>query len=146
MPQPDWYNVGLKLFITRGDTVLGLTDPESGNLDLPGGRINGDELRAPFERIIAMEVKEELGPGFKYGLSHPLLPVAAFRIHKPERKLKVFLVGFHARWLSGEPVISYEHSAFEWVPVAELQGRMKNGGFADGARQFREWFARDFRK
>ncbi len=143
---PDSYNVGLKLFITAGEDVLLLYDPDKGQWDLPGGRINVGEEETPIARILAREAEEELGPGFRYELEG-LRPVSVFRAFPASRgegkpaRVKILLLGFPARYVSGEPVLSDEHSAFKWVNVSQARAdELFSGGFADGFRQFQAYF------
>jgi len=78
-----------------------------GSNDLPGGRINKDE-------IIDREIKEEVGPRIKYNLRPDPVSLAKIRYaQEPER----FYVLFEAHYLSGKIKLSDEHIGYTWQEV-----------------------------
>lgn len=54
------FQVSLKVLLRDGDKVL-ITIGDKGDIDLPGGRIDLAETKAPLVDIIAREIREELG-------------------------------------------------------------------------------------
>ncbi len=104
------YQVALKVLLRRGDEVLFLriTDPLM-CFDLPGGRIDNVETKTPLARILAREVREELGVDVRYTLGAPLFQ---FRRYVASHKIYNFLIR----------VKKFENGNLEVVPV----GRRKN--------------------
>ncbi|MEK6924526.1 MAG: chorismate mutase [Candidatus Micrarchaeota archaeon] len=143
-PRLQEFQVGLKLFITRGDELLLLYDNHSPQdapcYDFPGGRINEGEESKPLAEVLAREAAEELGEAFRYKLGGPVAAFPAFPRHNRAAGCKIFMVGFHAEFVSGEPVLSEEHSGFKWRKVNDLNGSEFDAGFDEGFRQFKKWF------
>lgn len=107
------FQVGLKILLRKGGRVLLLRDDKG--LDLPGGRIDNVEYGTPLEKIIAREVREELGPKLKYVLGKPLFHFRRVRRLKGANPRHVFLVVYDARWMAGEVKLSFEHSEYAWI-------------------------------
>lgn len=131
------YNVGLKVILENDrKEILGLWAGKTGMLansyDLPGGRIDTDEIQTPLEEIIKRELHEEIG-SVKYALNPK--PVAVGRHYFPasitgkDKDLKIFLVFFKARYLSGEIKISGEHKDYKWLDLKKepLEKFFKHG-------------------
>jgi 8-oxo-dGTP diphosphatase len=102
-PQHKLFQVGQKALIERDGSVLVLFFP-NGWLDLPGGRIDEGEtdLIAALKREVTEETTLEIAVGepFATGIS---------------RGGAVYLVFYRCRYVSGEVVLSHEHSDFRWV-------------------------------
>lgn len=145
MHEPDEYQVALKLFVVDGESLLLLGDARhNGLLDLPGGRINIGEETLPLQQILEREVAEELGESFRFELLSQQ-PVALFRNFPTEsktgRQLKIFLLGFAARQTGGEITLSDEHNSVCWKKISEINAsKCFSPFFADGFKQFKEWF------
>ena len=70
---PYLFQISLKLILkNKKGEILALEMPENslmaGYYDVPGGRINSDELKMPYEEIFRREVAEEIGKSVKYRL------------------------------------------------------------------------------
>ena len=106
------FHVALKVLLRKGNEVLFLRTSDVGGLDLPGGRIDNIEMQTPLEKIIAREVREEIGPTVKYKLKKP---VFQFRRYVPARKIYNFLTVYEATFLSGRIRLSSEHTSYRWI-------------------------------
>jgi 8-oxo-dGTP pyrophosphatase MutT (NUDIX family) len=103
--------VGQKAFIAKDGQVLILMDPKLG-LDFPGGKIQEGET--DFTQALQREVREETGLEIKPGDAF----CTWYNIFVPQHRhagKKVYLVGFKCRYLSGEVILSDEHSSYQWV-------------------------------
>ncbi|MFY9462696.1 MAG: NUDIX domain-containing protein [Candidatus Sungiibacteriota bacterium] len=135
------FQVGLKILLRKGDKVLLLRMNDDDNwLDLPGGRIDNVEYRTPLEKIIAREVREELGPKVKY-----VLGKARFHFRRLRRKganpAFVFLVVYDAQWKAGEVKLSSEHSSYEWIDPKTHILKRSDFGQEEECRAFKKYFA-----
>jgi ADP-ribose pyrophosphatase YjhB (NUDIX family) len=83
------YHVGLKVLVKSGDKYMLLRSSADNTIDLPGGRINENEADSQIDKIIAREVKEELGGDFKFKIGKPIITFRRFLSHI---NLKVFVV------------------------------------------------------
>lgn len=119
MPRPKYarYQVALKLLLRRGNRVLFIKAADRNRWDLPGGRIDQGEEQVPLEKILAREVREELGAGVKYRLGIPL-----FQFRRPVPKLNTYnlITVYAARYLSGKIRLSFEHVAFQWLDPKKI--------------------------
>ena len=111
------FHVGLNVLMQKGDKFLFLRG-EDGHLDMPGGRIDNVEMTTPPEKVIAREIKEELGSELKYKLGSP---VFTFRQFFPKRNIWIFKVYYLAEYISGEIKLSHEHTAYKWVKAEEVK-------------------------
>lgn len=103
--------VGQKAFIEKGNKVLVLMDPDLG-LDFPGGKIQEGET--DVTESLKREVREETGLEIEKGDAF----CTWFNIFGPDHRnagKKVYLVGFRCTYVSGEVVLSSEHSEYKWV-------------------------------
>ena len=117
------YKVILK---NKKGEILGLAYPQSvidaygwhGRYDLPGGRIDSDELEMLPLAVIKRELAEELGD-VQANISER--PVAT-SIVLPEltfsKKHPIFYVFFEGKYLGGDIVISDEHSGWRWIDLS----------------------------
>jgi 8-oxo-dGTP pyrophosphatase MutT (NUDIX family) len=110
------YQVGLKLLLEKEGMVLLLRDRQTGHLDLPGGRINADEYEISITEALDREVREELGNDIQYTLDKPLFQFRRFNVEKSSR---VFITVYGGEYISGDILLSDEHSAFEWIYPAK---------------------------
>jgi 8-oxo-dGTP pyrophosphatase MutT (NUDIX family) len=117
------YQVALKLLLKRGNLILFLKTADDGMEDLPGGRIDNVESKVPLEKILAREVREELGPHVKYKLGKPLFQ---FRRLIPSRNLYNFLTVYEGTYVSGKIKLSPEHSGYEWINPKTYRLQRKN--------------------
>lgn len=152
----DLYYVALKLFLLQGGKLLVIKDIY-GDWDLPGGRIRKDEFKAPFEKIIARKVRDELGPSVRYALlrsvvfmRHERVERAALerggRLRRTTRreyslrgkpKVRIFAVGYEARWRGGEIHLGQSHTEFRWVPIRTFRPeRYFKGSWLQGVKEY----------
>ena len=124
MPEPVKFYVSLKVILkNKKGEILGLKCPKhstmSGFYDLPGGRIDSDELNIPFSKIIQREMKEEVGDKVKFSLNEKPVAISRHIAYSPRAKkiVKIFMVFFEGQYLSGEIKISSEHTGFKWLKL-----------------------------
>ena len=135
----DLYYVALKLFLRHGDKLL-ITKDIFGEWDLPGGRIKKNEFKKPFEKIIERKVKEELGSGVRYSLGMPVVFMRherreAIASNKP--KVRIFAIGYEARYNGGEIRLGLVHDRFEWVSVNKFDPKKYfKGGWLKGVEEY----------
>ncbi len=84
--------------------------------DLPGGRINNDELGDPLPLLIDREIKEETGESTKYTLNPR--PIAVGHAPWHGKVNKAFAI-FEANYISGEIITSDEHKGFLWKKLTK---------------------------
>lgn len=111
------YQVGLKVLLRKENTVLILRDAQTGHADLPGGRINVSEEHLPLHEIIDREMREELGKEAKYTLGKPL---TQFRRSNLEGDILVFITIYDGLYISGDIILSDEHSTYGWEDPKEV--------------------------
>lgn len=117
------FHVGLKILLRKDGKYLVLRK-KSGHVDLPGGRIDNVEYATPLERVLAREIREELGQ-IKYRLGKPLFH---YRAYVASRGLYVFVAVHEADYLAGRIRLSPEHRSYQWVDI---------GAFPFGRKDFR---------
>lgn len=127
---PENFQVSLKVLLKKDGQYLLLNISKkdriasSEKFDLPGGRINKDELNIPFHKLIDGEIKEEVGPKIKYKLR--LDPVSIgqssipshLKIKQGETRGRFFIL-FEAEYISGKIQISDEHSGYHWTKLSK---------------------------
>jgi 8-oxo-dGTP pyrophosphatase MutT (NUDIX family) len=109
--------VSQKAFIEKDGKVLVLFDPIEG-LDLPGGKIQiGEAMNAdPVSLTLSLkrEVIEETGLQIEVFSPFTVWYYEFPKEHGSYGKA-VYIVGFKARYISGEIKLSSEHNNFKWV-------------------------------
>lgn len=114
------FQVALKVLLHKGDEILFLRDSDvDRHWDWPGGRIDNVEYRTPVEKIIAREIREELGSKVKYILGEPRFVLRRWTLWHG-KKTPVFCVFYEAQWVSGDIRLSDEHCAYEWLDPKEF--------------------------
>jgi 8-oxo-dGTP pyrophosphatase MutT (NUDIX family) len=113
---PQFFKVSLKAIIkNKMDEYLILKASSNrwfkGFWDLPGGRINKDEININFHKLIDREIKEEAGTSVKYKLR--LDPVSLSKYKFPNGACTLYIL-FEAKYISGKIEISEEHSEYQW--------------------------------
>ena len=66
-----FYEISIKLLLHHQGKVLILRTRKN-DIDLPGGRIEKGEERAPLKKLTEREIKEELGTDVRYNIKEPL--------------------------------------------------------------------------
>ena len=119
------FQVSLKLIlVNKQKQILGLGVNSGcsffGFYDLPGGRIDEEEIFLDFSKILKREIKEELG-NIKFQIEEK--PITAVKYIVPgkfkddKKDLPMMYVFFVARYISGKIKISHEHENFAWLSV-----------------------------
>ncbi len=116
------FNVGIKAIMQNSEgKILALeahmNEPMAGYYDMPGGRIDEDEVGTAFSDILKREIKEELGD-IEFILEPN--PVAAVSWLWPNNQPMTFIY-FKCKLISGEPQISEEHLSYKWVDITEKE-------------------------
>ena len=113
------FQVGVKAFVWHDERLLVVQERAAPRLwELPGGRIETDELELPLPAVLARELREELGSAFRCTIGAPCS--AWIRPARPERPLPVFLVGLLCTAAVGTIALSDEHVAWRWLAPDEL--------------------------
>lgn len=136
MAENQTFQVGLKAFIRKGDTLLVLRENDydkKGDCgwELPGGRVQTDETEVSLEEILRREIAEECGDG---------LVVTVGSVRQVWRRIvpwgQIFLVGFECLYNSGEIVLSDEHNAFAWISESDLGTYQFAQGYQEPIAEF----------
>lgn len=142
----DSYQVSLKMILKneRGEILLlkALNGGTFANFyDLPGGRINIDEFTVPLVEILKREVVEEVG-NINFTITSDK-PVAVGRhlyptpINNDVVDIHILMIFFEAQYLSGDVVISREHSEFQWVDFSkEDPAKLLKSGILEGVKMY----------
>ena len=117
----DEYLVAVKLLLRDGDKLL-ITHDKFGQWDIPGGRIRRDQFTTPLEVILAEKVVEELGSQVKYELHNVK---TTFRVERDEvgreaEKVRIFGLGYEAKYLSGNISLGEWHDIYEWIDLKSV--------------------------
>jgi ADP-ribose pyrophosphatase YjhB (NUDIX family) len=141
--KPQLFMISLKVLLNnkQGETLL-LKTPSKvsawlGKYDLPGGRINDDEVDIDFHKLIDREIKEEVGRGVKYKLRQDPVSLIKFRF-KDNRCIMYVL--FEAHYVSGKIEISEEHTEFMWKKLTMRNiDKLLHYKFAAMMRNYWQW-------
>lgn len=114
----DEYLVAVKLLLRDGDKLL-ITHDTFGQWDLPGGRIRRDQFTTPLEEVLSGKITEELGADLKYELGDIK---TTFRVEREEvgrgcEKVRIFGLGYEARYLGGEITLGEFHDMYESIDI-----------------------------
>lgn len=110
------FEVGLKAFIIKKNSLLIVQDSKTSKWEVPGGRIDKGEENSPIEKILFRELNEELGEDFKIKLG----PIFTSWIRATQKGF-LFLVGWIAWYQRGEIKLSPEHIRYQWVDEKSWQ-------------------------
>lgn len=136
--EKDLYFVAVKLLIRDGDRLL-ITHDIFKAWDLPGGRIKKDEFKADLSSVIERKMGEELGEDFRYTVGKP---VVFFRVERQEHGLdgqtvRIFAVGYEAKFEGGEIAMGKNHDKYEWVDVRSFKPESYfDGGWLTGVQEY----------
>lgn len=130
--------VGQKAFIEKDGKVLVLSDPTEG-LDFPGGKIqvgegrDGDasSLTESLKREVREETSLEIEVGDPFAVLYHVFPQTSRNAGK-----SVYLVAFRCKYVSGEIVLSDEHSGFRWVGVDDYSEVDDGSDFFDVLKKY----------
>jgi 8-oxo-dGTP pyrophosphatase MutT (NUDIX family) len=118
----DSYFVAVKLLLRDGEKLL-ITHDIFGAWDIPGGRIKKDEFKTPLLDVIKRKMAEEVGQSVKYEVGQPTV---FFRVQRNEHGLggqlvRIFAIGYEAKYLGGDVKLGNHHDRFEWVDVSTFK-------------------------
>ena len=116
--------IGQKAFIVKDGEILVLTDPKFG-VDLPGGKIKEEET--DLIESLKREVREETELVIEVKEPFTTWMVEFFPDHRNQGK--VLLVGYKCKYVSGEIVLSDEHTEYKWVNKNSYHQLPRNGHF-----------------
>jgi 8-oxo-dGTP pyrophosphatase MutT (NUDIX family) len=134
----DLYFVAVKLLIRDGDKLL-ITHDIFGAWDLPGGRIKKDEFKTDLSAVIKRKMTEELGADFAYEVGEPSV---FFRVERNEhglnnQKVRIFAVGYDAKYVGGEVQLGDHHDKYEWVDINSFKPEAYFvDGWLDGVKEY----------
>jgi 8-oxo-dGTP pyrophosphatase MutT (NUDIX family) len=125
--EKDFYQISLKLLLKNSQgEILGLKSLDNGSYagfyDLPGGRIDTDEFRIDFSKILDREIKEEIGD-ITYHIN--TTPVAVGRHLVPasmtsaKQDIHILYLFFEAEYIKGDLRISNEHLGYKWFNLQD---------------------------
>lgn len=122
---PAVFEVSLKVLLTNdhGEQLILLARSDNKNwsnkYDLPGGRINNDEIKTDFLTLVAREVTEEVGQ-----VNYRLRPdPVAMSMWQYRGECKKMFILFEASYISGKIKLSEEHNHFTWQSVRDPKVR-----------------------
>ncbi len=119
---PAVFDLSLKVILKngKGEALVLIASSKfpkyKGLWDLPGGRINTDELGDSLPTLIDREIKEETGESTKY-LLNPR-PISIGCAPWPGKVDKAFAI-FEAKYISGEIITSDEHKGYLWKKLTK---------------------------
>lgn len=133
----DVYFVAVKLLLRKGNDLL-ITHDVFDSWDMPGGRIKPDEFEIPLEQVIERKMREELGPNVKYELKEPVVFFRHERIeHSTNEPVRIFAVGYEAKYISGELELGDNHDRYEWVNITNFKPQdYFAGGWLKGLKEY----------
>jgi 8-oxo-dGTP pyrophosphatase MutT (NUDIX family) len=135
----DLYFVAVKIFLRDGGKLLIIHDV-FGAWDLPGGRIKKDEFNIGLEDVIKRKMREEVGEDLKYELGQA--NNIFFKVERHEAGLdgqlvRIFAVGYDAKYLGGEAKLGGHHDKMEWVDVKTFKPEdYFTGGWLTGVQEY----------
>ena len=116
---PAMFHVGLKVLLINDQNEFLLLKAVSENKDwhdtwdLPGGRINRDELDTDFHKIVDREIKEEVGD-IEYQLRPDPVSLAKCAYNGDGER---FFILFEAKYAKGDIKLCHEHSEYTWKKI-----------------------------
>lgn len=117
---PQQFMISLKILLkNKKNEYLIMESPDFASrfkqkYDLPGGRINDNEVGVPIHKLIDREIREEAGVKIKYKLRPD--PVALTKYRFKDGRCILYIL-FEGKYLGGEIKISDEHSAYKWQKI-----------------------------
>jgi len=110
------YEVSLKAFIVRDGRALFVREADTGWWELPGGRIDVGEEWLPHSEVLAREIREELGDGFRLTVH---APAVTWTRQRPSDGVFQFIVARLCTPGGGPPELSGEHDRIAWLTREE---------------------------
>jgi 8-oxo-dGTP diphosphatase len=119
MSEHGYFQITQKAFIRKGNLLLVMKDRKSGEGDLPGGRMSQNEFFLDWKDSLKRELNEELGNEFKYEIFDELVLIHKHRVNLGNHPCVI--LGYNAKYLSGEISLSEEHDFYKWVDIKTFQ-------------------------
>lgn len=105
--------IAFKILIRKDNEILFLKLSEKKcRYDLPGGRADRNENLVPIKKILAREIKEELGLNIKYKIGK-----IAFQYRRKTKTKGIYnlITVYEGKYLSGKIKLSHEHCDYAWL-------------------------------
>lgn len=139
--QKDTYFVAVKVFLEKEGKLLIIKDIFNDGWDLPGGRLRKIDFNIPLTKVVQRKMREELGSHIKYVLGRPTVFFRHERIELPPdgkgEKIRIFAVGFKARFISGNITFPHYIEKTEWIKLKSLKPRRYfRGGWLKGVQEY----------
>ncbi len=137
--QKDTYFVAVKVFLEKDGKFFIFKD-KFGAWDLPGGRIKKQEFETPLKDIITRKMSEEVGGEVQYEISDQ--PEVLMRHERVEVApgnpvVRIFGLGYRAKWINGEPKLSLAHTEMLWVDPKNFKPEEYfTGGWQKGVEEY----------
>ena len=134
----DLYFVAVKLFLEDKDGKLFIFKDRFGEWDLPGGRLRTNEFNKSLKAVIDRKVKEELGSAVKCKINKPIVFMRHQRIEfSTKERVRIFAIGYQAKYLSGKIKLSSDHLKSEWVNLENFKPeKYFEGGWLKGVKDY----------
>ena len=144
---PYLFHVSLKLILKnkKGEIFALARPPKSsmaGFYDVPGVRINSDELEISYEDIFRREVTEEIGKLVKYSIIKKPVSVSRhpYFSAKLQKEMYIFFIFFEAAYIGGKIKISSEHVGYQWLKLDKSNiFRYFVKGLREGFKNYFKW-------
>ena len=114
----------------------------AGFYDVPGGRINSDELRMSYEEILKREIAEEIGKSVRYRLMKRPVSISRhpYFSARYQKEMYIVFIFFEAKYLSGEIKTSNEHIGYRWLKLGKKNvSKCFVRGLYEGFKNYFEW-------
>jgi ADP-ribose pyrophosphatase YjhB (NUDIX family) len=134
----DLYFVAVKVFLKNRGKFLILHD-SFGDWDIPGGRIKINEFSALLDKVAERKIREELGAKLRFVLKAPVVFMRHERREavKGNPKVRIFAVGYEAKYVSGNIELSHRHTEYKWVFIASFRPeKFFRGGWLKGVKEY----------
>jgi 8-oxo-dGTP pyrophosphatase MutT (NUDIX family) len=128
------FDVGLKAFIEREGKLLVVRESNGGKWEVPGGRIDVGEEELAMHDILRREIDEELGKDFQLTMGEPF--TSWIRPWTPPKTGLVYLTGYRCSYVSGEIIISHEHTETRWIAKTDIDMIEWAPGYKEAAQKF----------
>ena len=137
--EKDTYFVAVKVLLRDGDKLFLIKDIFNDGWDIPGGRIKKDEFETPLLDIVERKMKEEVSDEVKYEIDP--VPKVYFRHERFEegidKTVRIFALGYEAKYLGGEPKMGEYMDRYEWVDVSKFKPEdYLRGGWLKGVKEY----------
>ena len=144
---PYLFHVSLKLILkNKKGEILALAMPSKSSMagfyDVPGGRINSDELEISYEDIFRRGATEEIGKSVKYRIIKKPVSVSRhpYFSAKLQKEMYIFFIFFEATYIGGKIKISSEHIGYRWLRLDKRNiSRYFVRGLREGFKNYFEW-------